>query len=708
MAAALSWRDPTPLLKPRSIGIIGASPSARWVEIFLEQIPRAGFAGPLWPINPSYERIGETRCYASVRNTPEVPEHVILHVGAERTLAVLEEAAAAGVKSATIYSTGWGEADDEGKARQEQLRAFCERTGFRICGPNCLGFMSVREGVIAYPLRVLDWLRPGDIGVVFQSGALLYPFVRAGGERGAGFSYLVSCGNEVGLDAADYIKFLVEDPETKAIALLLEGVRAPDKFMAALELALDAGKPVTVMKVGRSEGARDSTLTHTGALAGSARVFDALCTRYGVAQAHSLEQLIETSRLLAVARRPAGKRAGVLLFSGSLRSQVIDVAAEEGIDLAALSPATIARANAVAPLDLRVANPLDCGVVHATQPKYIELGRALLADDNVDLLLIAEHAPDPRRNRDPRLLAKLAAETRKPVLALGEIAFSRTAYTDEFTATAGIPLLQGIDRGLKAVGHLVRHAAALREHARKGRAPSVVAACADPALGAGLHWLAAAAPLLSRFGVPVVAHRLVRTADEAVAAAAALGFPVALKIESADIAHKSDAGGVRLGLTDAAGVRTAWDAMMTEVARSSPRAHITGALVSAMAAPGLEMSVGVERDPQFGLVAMVGLGGVWIEALGDISLRLLPLTAHGVGGETEARRMLGELKGAKLLGPFRGAPARDVDALVGTIVAMCRLGESIGDRLQSVEINPLIVHAAGAGASAVDARLVLT
>ena len=225
--AGLAWRDPAPILRARSVAIVGASPGARWIDIFLDQIPKAGFRGPIWPIHPSHPKIGDVPCFPDLRSTPEVPEHVLLHVSTERTLAVLEEAAAAGVKGATVYSTGWAEADEAGRKRQEELARLIERTGLRLCGPNGLGFMSVHEGLIAYPLRVLDWLKPGAIGVVFQSGALLYPFVRASGERGAGFSYLVSCGNEVGLDVADYMKFLIEDPHTRVIALLLEGVRAP-------------------------------------------------------------------------------------------------------------------------------------------------------------------------------------------------------------------------------------------------------------------------------------------------------------------------------------------------------------------------------------------------------------------------------------------------------------------------------------------------
>ena len=700
--AGIVWRDPGPILRPRSVAIIGASPSARWVQIFLEQIPQAGFRGPLWPVHPGYRKIGDVPCYPSLRDTPEVPEHLLMHVSTERTLAVLEEAAAAGVKSATIYATGWAEADDEGKARQEALRQFVERTGFRICGPNCLGFLSVREGLIAYPLRVLDWLRPGGIGVVFQSGALLYPFVRAAGERGAGFSYLVSCGNEVGVDATDYMKFLIEDPHTTALALLLEGVRAPDKFRATLQMALDAGKPVAVMKVGRTERAQASTLTHTGVLAGSSRVFDALCRRYAVARCDTLEQLLETSRLLAAGNRPAGPRTALLLFSGSLRSQILDIAADAGVGLAQPAPATIEKLGSAASLDLRIPNPLDCGVIQATQPKYLELAKLLLDDPGVDLLLVQEHAPDAKRNRSAAALKAIADSTQKPLMVLSETAFSSTPYTEQFISEAGVPFLYGIDRGLKSVGDLIAYAEAKRRPERAAADTGSARRVTELHLAPGLHGLGAAGALLKDYGVPVVDARHARTAKGALAAAEKLGYPVALKVASPDIAHKSDAGGVRLGLADATAVRRAWIAMHAEVARRAPGARIEGALVVRMAEPGIEMSIGVQRDPQFGLVLMVGLGGVWIEALGDVSLRLLPVD------EPDAHDMLAELKAATLLGEFRGARPRDTRALVRAMLALSRLASDHAERLVSAEVNPLIVHEEGRGATAVDARIVLS
>lgn len=697
---APAWRDPAPMLRARSIGIIGASPGARWVPVFLEQIPQAGFQGPIWPINPAHRSIGGRPCYADLRSTPEVPEHLLLHVSVERTLAVLEDAAAAGVGSATVYSTGWAEIGEPGKARQEALSRLVERTGLRICGPNCLGFLSVREGLIAYPLRVFDWLRLGGIGAVFQSGALVYPFVRAAGERAAGFSYIVSCGNEVGLDVADYMKFLVEDANTKAIALLLESVRAPEKFRAVLEMALDADKPVAVMKVGRTERALESTLTHTGALAGSSRVFDALCRGYGVAVCDSLDQLIETTRLLAHGRRAGGPRAAVLNFSGSVRSHVLDTAQTAGVELAQPTAATVAKLRAVENLDARIANPLDAGFVHTNQSQYMGLAGILLDDPGVDLLLVEEHPPDPKRGRSAAAFRSMAAATPKPVLLLSETAYSSTRYGDRFIADAGVPFMQGIDRGLKAAGDLIAYCETRRQRAKVADCMPSAQRAAPGHPDAGLHGLGAMGATLQRYGVPVVAHRSAGSVDDAVVAADALGYPVALKIESPDIAHKSDAGGVRLGLADRESVRHAWVQMHADVARRAPSARLQGALVARMSGPGIEMSLGVQRDEQFGLALMVGLGGVWIEVLDDVSLRLLPVD------ETGARGMLAELRAARLLAGFRGAPPADLDALVAAMTGLSRFATDYGERLVSIDINPLLVHERGRGATAVDARIV--
>lgn len=695
---AIAWRDPRPILRPASVAVLGASPKSRWVSVFTEQIPAAGYRGPLWLVNPSHSRIGGFPCYPSVRETPQVPEHLLVQLPAERVVPALEDAVAAGVKSATIYATGWAEAGEEGRVRQERLSALVKETGFRLCGPNCLGAISVREGLVQYPLRILEWLRPGGLGAVFQSGALIYPFLRAGGERGCGFSYLVSCGNEVGMDVADYMKFLIDDPGTTAMALLLEGVQAPEKFRAALEQAFSAGKPVAIMKVGRSQRSQESTLTHTGTLAGSSKVFDALCRRYGALLCDNLDELLESGRLLATAKRPAGRRAAMLVFSGSLRSQLLDCAAGNGIELAEPTTATLDALSAIAPLDMRIANPLDCGFVAATQATYMDLGRTLLEDAGVDLLLVQEHAPDAQRNRSPAALKTLADLSDKPVIVLSETAFSATPYVQQFLRQAGVPFMQGIDRGLRATGHLIAHAEALRTQSRARAAPSV----RPRRLAPGLHGLGSIGAMLEAYGVPVVRRRLVHSVAEAAEAAEEIGYPVALKVESPDIAHKSDAGGVRLALGDASAVRNAWTAMHADIARKFPKARINGALVAAMAAPGLEMSIGIQRDPQFGLVLMAGLGGVWIEALGDVSLRLLPVE------KWESREMLSELKGATLLGAFRGAPPRDTDALVAAMMALSRFAIDHGDDLAAVEINPLLLYHEGAGALAVDARVVVT
>jgi len=498
------------------------------------------------------------------------------------------------------------------------------------------------------------------------------------------------------------LKFLVEDPGTSAIALLLEGVRAPDKFRAALDMALAAGKPVAVLKVGRTERAQVSTLTHTGALAGSNRVFDAMCRRYAVARCESLDELIESSRLLATGKRPAGRRAAALIFSGALRSQILDSAVEQGVELAEPVPATLDKLGATAQLDLRIANPVDCGYVWTTQATYMELGRVLVEDPGVDLLLVQEDPPDPKRNRSGAALKKLAAETNKPVIVLSETAFSRTPYTEQFLAEAGVLFMHGIDRGLKAAGHLIAHAEAVRQHARAAPRAEPKRRAADLEMGPGLHGLGAIGGLLERYGVPVVGRRKASTVEDAVAAAKAIGYPVALKIESPDIAHKSDAGGVRLGLAGADALRREWAAMREEIAQRAPAARVDGALVVRMAEPGIEMSIGVQRDPQFGLALMVGLGGVWIEVLKDVSLRLLPVN------ESDARAMLAELRTAPLLDSFRGAKPRDVGALVASMMALSCLALDHEERIISVEVNPLIVHEEGQGATAVDARLVLS
>ena len=695
------WRDPAPMLKAKSVAILGASPSSPWLPIFIEQFTQAKYRGPLWLVNPGYEKIGDMRCSPSIGDLPQIPEHLLVLLGAERVLPALEEATAAGVKSATLYSIGWGESDHAGKERERALRALIGRTGLLVCGPNGLGSASVREGLIAYPLRVMQWLHPGNIGVVFQSGAMLQPFLRCAGERGAGFTYIISCGNECGPDLPDYVRFLVDDPETRAIALLIEGVRYPDKFRAALDMARSAGKPVAVLKVSRGDRSQASTLTHTGALAGSQRVLEVLCRQYGVALVDGLDQLIESVRVLAGARRPAGRRAAMLVYSGSLRSQLLDQCAERGVELAVLSPKTIEKLAAIAPLDLRIQNPLDCGHHWTRQQTYLDFAQTMIDDPGVDLLYIEKEAPDPVRRRSAAAVAALAASTDKPVIGAFDLPFSMTPYAQTFISESNIPFAFGIDRATAAIGHLMDFSECQRA-AQIPRPAPVARALPALSLPAGVHGAGAIGDALAGYGIRLAPQQLARSEDEAVSAAAALGYPVALKIESPDISHKSEAGGVRLDLADANALRQAWRDVQRQITDRAPAARVAGMLVARMAAPGLEMSIGVQRDAQFGLTLMAGLGGVWIEVFADVSLRLLPID------DAQAQSMLAELKAAPLLGSFRGTPARDVKAIVGAMRALARFAADQGDRFASVEINPLIVYAEGDGATAVDARLVLT
>ena len=418
-------------------------------------------------------------------------------------------------------------------------------------------------------------------------------------------------------------------------------------------------------KVGRSERAAQSTLTHTGALAGSSRVFDALCERHGVAICDSLDDLVETGRLLAVSPRPRGQRAACLVFSGSLRSYLLDHVEENGMTLAEPAPATMEAIAGMAPLDLRIPNPLDCGSLFTQQARYLEIARRLLDDSGVDLLLVEEHAPDPLRNRDPALFKALAGATDKPVVILPETGFSLTPYAREFLASAAIPYAQGVDRGLAAAGNLVRHAAAVRARRLRERI-----ARNPRAFAPGLHGMAQLGDALQDWGIPVSPQGFAEDLSQAEALAGSLGYPLVMKVDSPDIAHKSDAGGVMLGLADEAALRRAWHDIHANVARKAPGARIAGMQLARMAAPGLEMNMGVHRDPQFGLVIMVSLGGIWVEALGDLSLRMLPIDAR------DAHEMLAELKGAALLGRFRGSAPRDEPALVRADRKSTRLNSS--------------------------------
>ena len=672
------------LLSARSVAIVGASPKGRWPMGIYRNLKKAQYNGKLFLVNPNYKEIAEDPCYPNLAALPEAPEHLLMLIPTKAVLSTLEEAAKLGSKAATVYSAGFGEGDDpEGKKRGQALRDLCERTGMVACGPNCMGSFSLQEGLWSFPTAV-PLLKKGPVGLIFQSGGSLGNWIKGASERGIGFTYAVSSGNETSLDLVDYLSFLVDDETTKLIALMVEGIRRPREFMTVASQALAKNKPILVIKLGRSEMGKRQAISHTGALAGSDEVFEAVCKRLGLVRVPTLEDLTEATLAFMPGRIPRGSRAAIVVNSGGMKGLLCDHTEELNTDLAPLSEATRRAVRPLIPAELVVENPLECGVAgFGDEENFIKIVKFHADDDNVDLLAIHGELPRFPEKREATLFKNLNATTDKPIVAFARSTYSLTDESRTFQDEAGIPFLQGIKPTLRALAGLGFYGKRCRTQV--GSLPAASGSSGDLE-GEKLN------ALLQRHGIDLPRQATAATAAEAAEKAKQIGFPVALKLVAPEIVHKTESGAVILGLRNTAEVEAAGKELLAKASK----AHL---LVQEMV-QGTEVLVGARTDPQYGPFLMVGLGGIFVEVLKDVALRLLPVS------EGEAREMLKELRGYKILTGVRGQPPRDIKALGRAMAGVSELFAAQRDHLSDFEINPLMVRPEGQGVAAVDVRLV--
>lgn len=673
------------LLHARTLAIVGASPKGNWPNLIFHNLKAAEFPGKVFLVNPNYREIWDAPCYPGLDALPEPAEHLLMLVPTRAVIPTLEQAAPLGAKAATIYSAGFGEGSDPGShERGRDLAEFCERSGMVCCGPNCMGASSVNRRMMTYAQR-LPLLKPGPVAAVFQSGGSLGNWMKGAGERGIGFSYAISSGNEVSLDVVDYLSFLIDDPETGIILLMVEGIRRPKLFLETAAKALEKDKPVIVVKLGRSEMGRRQAISHTGSLAGDDEVFSAACKRYGMVRCHSLEDLTEMTLAFLPGRRPRGGRSAIVVNSGGMKGILLDHIEEVGIELAALGDASNRALRPLIPDDLVVENPLECGVAgFGNENTFAEIVRIHAEDEGVDLLAIHGELPRFGEKRNPDLLRKIARSIDKPIVAHARSTYSLMDESRAFQEASEVPHLQGIKATLRALNGLGAYG-----RRRRVGIPQVPPADGSPDELQGAAWR----QRLAACGLTLPAEAVADGPADAAAKAAAVGFPVVLKLQSPEVVHKTEVGGVVVGLGSAEAVESAGAGLL---ARGPADARL---LVQEMVT-GTEVLLGARVDPQYGPFVMVGLGGIFVEVLEDVALRLVPVTGE------DAEAMLRELKGFRILEGVRGQKPRDVDALVRAITGMSALFAAHRSHLSDLEVNPLIVREAGAGVAAVDVRVV--
>ncbi|WP_174571099.1 acetate--CoA ligase family protein [Polaromonas sp. C04] len=687
------------LLKPRSVAIIGASADAsKTAGRPVSYLIKHGFAGDIYPVNPKVNRIGELPCYPDIASLPAVPDVGIVLLGAERAHLAVRDLAARGTAAAIVLASGYTETGEEGARRQKQL---LEAAGaMRLLGPNTIGLVNLTDNIVLSATGALemDHFPIGSIGVVSQSGGILGSLLSRAAARGIGLSKLISTSNEVDLELADFIDQLADDEATKVIALYVETVRNPEKFRAAALKAARAGKPVVAFKIGRSEAGAKAAVSHTGALAGADRMYDALFRQTGVIRAQAFGDLLDIPIALSTGRVLRGNRVAILTSTGGAGTLVSDSLGVCGFDTPAPDPETAAALRALqtgdhAALDR---NPIDVTLA-GLQPDLLRGAiKTLLASPSYDALTIIVGSSSLAM---PELMAGAIQDclplSDKPVIA----------YVSPHAPEIGALLTQrGVPAFAVAESCTVALAGMLQASRWKAPAePTVPAAqVAVDDFPAGSLDEAQAKQLFARFGVPCAREVIVKTPAEAERAARDLGGRVVLKILSGGITHKSDVGGVAVNLRpEQVGARlTAMAAEVETRAGVRPQRF----LIQEMVAGGTELILGMHRDP-LGTAILLGMGGVTAELFKDTTMRLLP--PQGGLSRGDALDMAKELRTWPLLDGFRGRPKADVDALVTAIVAFSQMAAQLGDRLVEAEINPVFVLPAGQGVRAADGVVVL-
>jgi acetate---CoA ligase (ADP-forming) len=682
--------DLSSLFNPRSVAVIGASAQGGRATGAVRNLQELGFTGAIYPVNPKYTEVLGLACYPSLEAISGPVDLVCIGIPSEHIPPVLEEAHRKGVKAAVLFASGYAEAGDVGKARQRELEEFARRTGMLICGPNCLGVLNFNARSCGYSSTSPSAVQAGDVALVSQSGTIVVAMVRS--LRGIGFSHMVSSGNEASLNTADYLAHLVDDPATRVLAAFLEGIKEPAKFLAVADRALEVGKPLIAVKSGRSAGGSAASAAHTGSLAGSYEVQSAIFRQKGIVHCADLDEFAEAIEMFRVARHiPKGPGIGVFGISGGENALVVDHAEAVGLEVRPLTENGRAKLAKLLPWYARPENPIDpTGALLDNQEIFVQCLQVLAEEPHLDLILISQDSPAAFDLTIAKNTVAAARHVGKQIVFFNNFSGPWNPEIVKMLRDAGVPYLQGMRESLAAVKAYVDYHARRQEKSfavfQKSISTSQKQAAMQILAGAGpIVTEDASKRLLALYGLPVTPERLVRTKGEAVSAAKELGYPVVAKVVSADLPHKAAAGGVKLDLRIPAEVETAYGQMLDAVKKYSPHAKIDGVLIQPMIRSGLEIILGVKRDPQFGPIVMFGLGGIFVEAIRQTSLRLAPIS------ERDAMDMMREVPAfGRLIEKFH-KNSNTEKLVVELLMRLSELAADIGDAVEEIDINPVIL-----------------
>ena len=672
------------LLRPQRMALVGASDKNLFSRRAFAQHQRVASAKPLVLVNPKSPRVHGVDTVASCRDIEGGIDCAFLMTPQRVTASALDDAAAAGARAAVVLSQGWAEEGPEGAGRQRDFVAQANELGVLLLGPNHLGFANLWDGVAACALGLDMPVEPGSFALVSQSGAVGSSMVGYAGRQDVRFSFVVTTGNEAMVTVADVVHYLVEDEHTRSIGIFAETIRKPAVFRAAARRAAELGKALVILKVGSSELAARTAQAHTGALVGDDRVIDAVLRQDGVIRVQSLEDLICTGTLCAGTGPLRASGVGVISVSGGACDLIADRGQDVGLRLPPLGSQTIEKTAKILPPYGHPQNPLDVTGGALADPEVWRQGiEAMAGEPSIGLIGVVTSLPtagEPQRDDTFHAVGSALTKTGVPGVIFPQIEQVQSEYVREVKAASGVRnVLPSVERFVLAAAGLARWSNWLRD-----RRSAPVAAPDGIALdGSGPLSEHAARQLLARAGIPAVPARLAASSEQAVAAAAEFDGPVVLKMCSARVAHKTELGGVELGLVGAEAVRAAYGRIIDRAGHAG--IELDGVLVSPMRSGGVELLVGVTCDPEWGLVLAVAFGGALVELLDDSALRVLPV------GPDDIRSMFEQLRGYKLLKGFRGSKPADLDRLVDVVLRVSALATTLGSAAESVEVNPLLV-----------------
>jgi acetate---CoA ligase (ADP-forming) len=696
-----------PLVKPRSVAIVGATDRVGPGRSVVESLGAIGFSGAIYPVNPKYQTVLNHVCYPSLTDLPEAPDVVVFSIRKPLLPEQVRLAVKRGARAAVIYDAGFAELGEEGARQQAEIAGLCREAGMPVCGPNCMGILNPTARVTTYKQTLMDTNGlAGNVGFISQSGSVVIAILSD--LRRYGISLSVSAGNEAVTRTVDYIEYLIDDPATKVIATFTETVREPERYVAALDRAAAVGKPVVVLKVGRTERTQRAITSHTGGLAGESRVFSEMLRAHRAIEVADLDEMTEVLAVCQGERWPRGRGISVITGSGGLAEMVLDNATAAGLDLPPLSGAERSEAEQVIGRITGDGNPFDAW---GNGNYAVNLPHAMSVVDKserIDAVVYCAdtsnegHVGHPGRVlENVKMLADAAKSSHKPYYLMSSRPGVMNAQQAKGMRDVGLVQIGGTRQGLGAIDRIGRYMMPQKPfRTSANRSGAQLAALLGAKAGRRTINEYESKQLLSAFGVPVTREQRVATLNEATRAAREIGYPVVLKVVSNEIPHKTELGLVAVGLASDGDLTHAFQRLQQRLERVEPRPSDAAFLVQEFVADGIEVFAGISRDPDFGLTLAFGMGGIAIEITRDFALRTLPLR------EGDAEAMIAETRGAAMLGAIRGRPAADVASLAACLNALADFAHHNADMLDEIDLNPIKALPEGRGCVVVDALIV--